>query len=377
MAEPPPVSDSLCSPIAAAARLAQLGVALRAHQLGSDGVTYGGVCAEPLPADDESDDAAAGDAAGARAAAAPSFELTCGAVWAWGAATRAGGYRDDAAAEAQLFEVARAAAWQFLVAAAAQRDADGGLSARQAAALLLAAASEQLLGDDEHAPLAARAADALTAAAARPGALGGDGALGAPGCWLALPLLLYAHALGGERGEALVAAGRRLILSASSFPELPYVWWDAERPATGLSSWAGAVVGAAVACQGEPELVPWCARVAAQKLPTALRGAAPLAAAHRDAEAAAAAVAAGDGATAVAEWAHNASVLMALHALARALPRGWPAVRRAERGAAALGAAALDALDAQPHGGPLVARLAVAFALYGFSVEPGGPRVCC
>jgi hypothetical protein len=367
MAEPPPVSDSLYSPIAAAARLAQLGVALRAHQLGGgDGATYGGVCAEPLPADDDSEDAAA-DAA---QAAAPSFEVTCGAVWAWGAATRAGGYRDDAAAEAQLFEVARAAAWQFLVAAAAQREAGGGLSAREASALLLAAASEQLLGDDEHAPLAARAAEALAAAAARPGALGADGALGAPACWLALPLLLYAHALGGERGEALVAAGCRLVLSASAFPELPYVWWDAERPAAGLSSWAGAVVGAAVACQGEPELIPWCARVAAQKLPTALRGDAPLAAA-------AAADAVGGGATAAAEWAHNASALMALHALARALPRGWPAVRRAERAAAALGAAALDALDAQPRGGPLLARLAVAFALYGFSVEPGGPRVCC
>ncbi len=117
--------------------------------------------------------------------------------------------------------------------------------------------------------------------------------------------------------------------------------------------------------------MPWCARVAAQKLPTALRGRVAA-----DAAAAPAAQAASDAEVA-ADWAHNASLLMALHALARALPRGWPAVRKAERAAAALGAAALSALDAQPAGGPLVARLAVAFALYGFSVEPGGPRVCC
>ncbi len=119
----------------------------------------------------------------------------------------------------------------------------------------------------------------------------------------------------------------------------------------------------ALRLQGEQELVPWCARVAAQKLPAALRGG--MAAAD------------GDAADATSEWAHNASLLMALHALARALPRGWPAVRRAERAAAQLGGAALAALDAQPGGGPLLGRLAVAFALYGFSVEPGGPRVCC
>ena len=107
--------------------------------------------------------------------------------------------------------------------------------------------------------------------------------------------------------------------------------------------------------------MPWCARVAAQKLPAALRVAQPAA----------------DSAATSAEWAADASVLMALQALSRALPRGWPVVRRVERAAAALGGAALEALDAAPGRGPLLGRLAVAFALYGFSVEPGGPRVCC
>ena len=110
--------------------------------------------------------------------------------------------------------------------------------------------------------------------------------------------------------------------------------------------------------------MPWCSRVAAQKVPAALRVAPP-----------------GGGVAAAspsaAEWVADASLLMALQALSRALPRGWPVVRRVERAASALGAAALETLDAVPERGPLLARLAVAFALYGFSVEPGGPRVCC
>ena len=110
--------------------------------------------------------------------------------------------------------------------------------------------------------------------------------------------------------------------------------------------------------------MPWCSRVAAQKLPAALRVAPPGGGVEQASPLAA-------------EWAADASLLMALQALSRALPRGWPVVRRVERAAAALGTAALEALDAAPERGPLHARLALAFALYGFSVEPGGPRVCC
>ena len=107
--------------------------------------------------------------------------------------------------------------------------------------------------------------------------------------------------------------------------------------------------------------MPWCARVAAQRLPAALRVSADASATSSSGTA----------------WAADASLLMALQALSRALPRGWPVVRRVERAAAALGGAALEALDVAPGRGPLLGRLAVAFALYGFSVEPGGPRVCC
>ncbi len=144
-------------------------------------------------------------------------------------------------------------------------------------------------------------------------------------------------------------------MACTLFPELPLCWWEDTQACRGLSPWAGAVVAAAVACQGEQELVPWCARVAAASLPTQLRG-------ERGAEA---------------DWAHNASLLMALQALQRALPRGWTPVRRVELAAAKLGAAALQALDEAAAAASLSARLAVSFALYGFSVEPGGPRVCC
>ena len=134
----------------------------------------------------------------------------------------------------------------------------------------------------------------------------------------------------------------------------------AEEPPTAsarlLCPWAGSVVAAIVACQGEQELVPWCARVAAASLPERVRGEAPLC---------------------EQAWAHNASLLMALQALTRALPRGWTPLRRAERAAAGLAAEVLRRLDAEGGEATLVARLVVAFALYGFSVEPGGGRVCC
>ena len=97
-----------------------------------------------------------------------------------------------------------------------------------------------------------RAAEALVAAADAAAAVPAGAAahpLPHPAPWLALPLLLYAHASGREE---LAREGRRLVLRAAAFPELPHVWWDAERPAAGLSAWAGAVVGAAVACQVRP-----------------------------------------------------------------------------------------------------------------------------
>ncbi len=151
MPVPPPVADSLTSPAAAADRLALLAVALRDKQLGGDcGAAFGGI-------------ALAGSAL--CAAGAPSFELTCGAVWAWGAATRASAYRHAAAAEVELCSVARDAAWLFLTAAEANRRTAGApLCATEAAALLLAAASELLLGDDEQEPLARRAVVDLTGA---------------------------------------------------------------------------------------------------------------------------------------------------------------------------------------------------------------------
>lgn len=168
-----------------------------------------------------------------------------------------------------------------------------------------------------------------------------------------LPLLLYAHATGREE---LALEGRRLAVSCTLFPELPLCWWDDTLPSGGLSPWAGALVAAIVACQGEQELTPWCARVAAASLPSALRGETP----HCEAG-----------------WAHDASLIMALQALTRALPKGWTPLRRAEKAFAQVATQALQKLDTAPQRELLTARLAVAFALYGFSVEPGGPRVCC
>lgn len=321
MSQPAPATPpvlALLDAATAATRLAELGFTLRHHQLGGDSAAFGAVCA------------AAGDPATA------SVELTCAAVWAWGAALRAGANRHTLAAEAELFELGRAAAWRFLSEAAA-----GALTPAQAAAVLLAAAAELLVGNDEHTALAQRAAEVL--ASPQPSAV--------PPAWLALPLLLYAHAAGRE---PLGLAGRQLVVSASAFPELPLCWWESEPP-TRLSAWAAALAGAAVACQGEPELVPWAARVASQRLPTMPRG---------------------DGSDG--GWAADASCLMGLIALARALPRqGWPAQRRAEQAAGALGSALVAKLDAQPGGGSLIARLLLAFALYGFSVDPAGERVCC
>jgi len=345
LAMPSSIEESLLSPVAAAERLARLAFELREAQLGgADDARFGGVL---LPGSALCCD---GD---------PSFLLTCGAVWAWGAAQRAGGCRPEhlAGAEAQLCEVARAAAWQHLVRhVAAQRASASAarLAAPQAAALLLAAASERLLADSNEevaaqTALAEEAAADLAAALEAPYAADG----GPPASWLLLPLLLYAHA--AARPE-LAAAGRRLVLRATSFPELPFCWWD-DLPPAGLCPWAGAVVAAIVACQGEQELVPWCARAAAARLPSAFRGT----------------TAAGEGV-----WAHNASLVMALQALQRALPRGWAPLRRAERAAATAASAALRQADMLPAGGPAtVARLLLACALYGFSVEPGGSRVCC
>jgi hypothetical protein len=242
---PPDAAASLVSPAAGALRLAQLGVALRAHQAGGNaGAHFGGVRLTLVAVESSGGGDCSGDA--------PSFELTCGAVWAWGAAARSAAYRDPSApAEVELFEVARASAWRFIEAAEAEAGAasqgGSGLGPADAAALLLAAASELLLGNDEPSPMAARAATALLAAA--DAAAAGGPPLPHPAPWLALPLLLFAHASGRED---LGREGRRLVLRAAFFPELPHVWWDAERPAAGLSAWAGAVAGAAVACQARP-----------------------------------------------------------------------------------------------------------------------------
>ena len=330
-----------------ATRLASLAVDLREHQLGGDNASFGGVFVpgSPLCADGQ-----------------PSFVLTCGAVWAWGAALRSGGSRphEAAASEAQLCDVARSSAWQFLLSQRARLrgEGGGGLGPLRASALLLACASERLLADSdeevaEQTAAAAAAADELEEALGRPGVSAGP----PPSSWLLLPLLLYAHAA----GRADMQAGARLaVLRATSFPELPLGWWDDAPPppasARLLCPWAGSVVAAIVACQGEQELVPWCARVAAASLPERVRGEAPLC---------------------EQAWAHNASLLMALQALTRALPRGWTPLRRAERAAAGLAAEVLRRLDAEGGEATLVARLVVAFALYGFSVEPGGGRVCC
>jgi len=322
MSQPAPAAPpvlALLDAATAATRLAELGFTLRHHQLGGDSAAFGAVCAS------------LGDASTA------SVELTCAAVWAWGAALRAGANRHTLAAEAELFELGRAAAWRYLSEATV-----GELTPAEAAALLLAAAAELLVGNDEPAALAARAAEALVARQ-QPSAT--------PPAWLALPLLLYAHAAGRA---PLGVAGRQLVVTASAFPELPLGWWESEAPVA-LSAWAAALAGAAVACQGEPELVPWAARVASQRLPTAPRG---------------------DGSDG--GWAADASCLMGLIALARALPRqGWPAQRRAEQAAGALGGALVAKLDGEGGGGSLVARLLLAFALYGFSVDPAGERVCC
>jgi|APGre2960657444_1045066.scaffolds.fasta_scaffold01071_11 hypothetical protein len=153
-AVPPTVAESVHSPIAAALRLSQLAVALREHQLGGEsGSWFGGVCA---------DDSALCPGG------SPSFELTCGAVWAWGAATRSSQYRpgSTATAEVELYEVSRDAAWSWLGEQEALRRAQARpLSATEAAALLLAAASELLLGDSERETLAKAAVADLTGTA--------------------------------------------------------------------------------------------------------------------------------------------------------------------------------------------------------------------
>lgn len=192
--------------------------------------------------------------------------------------------------------------------------------------------------------------------------------------------------------------------SVSACPQIPLTEWSDENPARGTSFWAANVVAVVVAFQalnpspfcapasffhwsrcatappplkpsaaspppptptpqGEPELIPWAARVAAGRLPVAFRRAA---------------AGGGDGGAASranAEWAHNCSLLLAarprplqpsladprsrrrlcfcclrgevsaprprdrppqVHALARALPREWAPLRKAERAAMSL-----------------------------------------
>jgi len=328
--QPPSIVASLSDAGAAAERLSQLAWSCRACQLGAG--------------------AAEADFGGVAEVSAPSFELTCGAVWAWGAALRSCADRHDAAAVSELCDVARSAAWLFIH----SRAAVGGLSEKEASALLLAAASERLLCSDAAAEDEDIRALALRAASVLVELLSAQPAVDS--AWLVLPLLLYAHA---SSCAELQAQGRALALCCTGFPELPLLWWDAELPSGGLSAWAGSLVVSIVACQGEQELVPWCARVAASSLPLAFR-------------------AAGERSAAV--WAHSASLMMALQALARALPRGWAPLRKAEKASIGLAASTLRLLDDACAGHPgdtLVARLAVSFALYGFSVDPGGGRVCC
>ena len=154
--------------------------------------------------------------------------------------------------------------------------------------------------------------------------------------------------------------------------------WEDERPEAGTSFWAAGVIAAVAAFQEESELVPWAARVAAGRLPTAFRPAGGLGGAG------------GPGIDAVAgAWAHNASLLLAVHALARALPRGWAQLRKAELAALALAKSfaaelasagvargGVDAVEALGRNiGP---RLHFAFALHALGVESfEGGRVCC
>ena len=355
-AAPPPVEASLVSPFATAERLAQLALALRSHQLAVDDDTrFGGVC---IPS---SALCARGDT--------PSFEITCAAVWAWGAATRSSMHlsHERAPQVVQLCEVARDAAWLFLQHGEGEcRAAGTALRPSHAAGLLLACASELMLGDTDRQPLAQRAlADLTEALASRhaAGALASSDATPRP--WLCVPILLYAHA---AQSEAAARLGRQCVLECTAFPELPLCWWDAEPPCP-LSHWAGAVVAAVIACQGEQETVPWCARVAAASLPQRLAASMPAALLP--------------GSFSEHDWLRSSSHLMALQALQRALPHGWTPLRRVQNAFVKLGGDALRALDqADTDGGhdtdqTLTARLAICFALYGFSVEPGGPRMCC
>lgn len=68
--------------------------------------------------------------------------------------------------------------------------------------------------------------------------------------------------------------------------------------------------------QGEPELIPWAARVAAGRLPTAFRRA-PASAAAGDESAEQAA------SRANAEWAHSCSLLLAVRWSVRVALRAW------------------------------------------------------
>lgn len=380
--------DALLQPGAAAARLRSLALALRDLQLGFSAARcgdFGGVCFEP--------------------GGPPSVGLTAAAVWAWGAAQRA---CVDDHAEAGLTElccVARAAAWAFLrswssgysqssdaVLVDAVRVAEFDEVTQQerrnqtdveAALIVLAAASEQLLGDggDEEEALAAVADGVLKASLAaslRPGGRQRAGA--APPSWLLLPLLLHAHCVAasssppaGAHGSSAVAALAPLAAAATAFPSLPPVWWDQEAPADGSvpSGWAGCVVTAIVAHGGSQELVPWAARCASAALPRALTAPAPAAPAPE-----------GVSTARTVSSVRDASLLMALHALRRAVPHAtWGgAARRAAAVAATLGGAlAADADAEQQSGTGVVRRLALAFAVYGLSVEPhaDGGRVCC
>ena len=354
-AAPPPVADSLVSPVAAAERLAQLALALRSRQLAvDDNARFGGVC---IPS-----------SALCGAADAPSVELTCAAVWSWGAATRSSMHlsHERAPQVVQLCEVARDAAWLFLEHAEKEcRGAGTPLRPSHSAGLLLACASEFMLGDLDRQLLAQRALADLSDALASKHSAGGEHTDTTPRPWLCVPMLLYAHA---AQSDAAAKHGRQCVVECTAFPELPQCWWDGEPPRP-LSHWAGTIVAAVIACQGEQETVPWCARVAAASLPQRLG--------------ASISPAPPPGEFTEHDWLRSASHLMAIQALQLALPHGWTPLRRVQNAFVKLGGDALRALDeAATDGGhdadhTLTARLAICFALYGFSVEPGGPRVCC
>jgi hypothetical protein len=341
--------DSVVSPAAAAQRLAALAHSLRSRQLGvDDDARFGGIYVPTsalCPSAEQEQ---------------PSVHWTCAAIWAWGAAIRSSGNLSrDAAPLVQLCHVARDSAWSFVEHAETVARRNGGpVPPSTAACLLLACASELLLGDAERAqPVAQRAVTDLTAFLKQKQSESAPGEVPRP--WLCVPLLLYAHAC---NSEPLTRAGQQCVLDCTAFPELPLCWWDSEPTAQEQSScplslWAGSVVAAIVACQGEPETIPWCSRIAAAALPQ-----------HVNTES-----------TSEHSWAHTASHVMALQALQRALPHGWVHVRRVQNACAKLAGDALRVLDeAQANDDTgLAGRLAMCFALYGFSVEPGGPRVCC